>query len=94
MFAHHRVPRLASMFLGVATTVAATAGEAVNESARAIPVACQVDVVVVGGSTGGAAAAVAAAASGAKVFLAAERPYLGDDMTATRGCGRSPTRSS
>lgn len=57
--------------------------EAVNESARAIPVAYQVDVVVVGGGTGAVAAAIEAAASGAKVFLAAERPYLGDDMTAT-----------
>ncbi len=61
----------------------ATAGGAVNESARAIPVACRVDVLVVGGSTGGVAAAVAAAESGATVFLAAERAYLGDDMTAT-----------
>jgi hypothetical protein len=56
---------------------------AVNESARQIPVAYQVDVVVVGGSTGAVAAAVAAAKEGAKVFLAAPRPYLGDDMTAT-----------
>ncbi len=55
----------------------------VNESAREIPVAYEVDVVVVGGSTGAVAAAVAAADAGAKVFLAAERPYLGDDMTAT-----------
>ncbi len=55
----------------------------VNESAREIPVAYEVDVVVVGGSTGAVATAVAAADAGAKVFLAAERPYLGDDMTAT-----------
>ena len=55
----------------------------VNESARGIPVAYEVDVVVVGGSTGAVSAAVAAANAGAKVFLAAERPYLGDDMTAT-----------
>ncbi len=56
---------------------------AVQESARSIPVAQQVDVVVVGGSTGAVAAAVEAAKSGAKVFLAAPHPYLGDDMTAT-----------
>lgn len=62
---------------------ATLAGETITESARAIPVACQVDVIVVGGSTGGVAAAVAAATSGAKVFLAAEQAYLGDDMTAT-----------
>ncbi len=55
----------------------------VNESARALPVAYDVDVVVVGGSTGAVAAATAAAEAGATVFLAAPRPYLGDDMTAT-----------
>jgi len=57
--------------------------EWVNESAREIPVAYRVDVVVVGGSTGAVSAAVAAAESGAKVFLAAAPPYLGEDMTAT-----------
>jgi heterodisulfide reductase subunit A-like polyferredoxin len=48
----------------------AVAGEAVNESARQIPVAYQVDVLVVGGSMGAVAAAVEAAGAGAKVFLA------------------------
>ena len=52
----------------------------VNESARSIPVAYDIDVVVVGGTSGGVAAAVAAAEQGAKVFLAAERPYLGEDL--------------
>ncbi len=56
----------------------------IPESGRRIPVACQVDVVVVGGSTGAVSAAVAAAARGASVFLAAPRPYLGDDLCATR----------
>jgi len=55
----------------------------VAESARKIPVAYQVDVVVVGGSTGAVAAAVEAAKGGAKVFLAAPRPYLGEDMAGT-----------
>lgn len=55
----------------------------VQESARSLPVAEEVDVVVVGGSTGAVAVAVEAARAGAKVFLAAPRPYLGDDMTAT-----------
>ena len=41
------------------------------------------DVVVVGGGSGGVAAAVEAAKAGAKVFLAAPRPYLGEDMCAT-----------
>jgi len=52
-------------------------------SARQIPVAYDVDVVVVGGTSGGVAAAVEAAQKGAKVFLAAERPYLGEDLCGT-----------
>jgi NADPH-dependent 2,4-dienoyl-CoA reductase/sulfur reductase-like enzyme len=56
---------------------------AVNESARDIPLAYDVDVVVIGGTSGGVAAAVAAAERGAKVFLAAERPYLGEDICGT-----------
>jgi flavin-dependent dehydrogenase len=55
----------------------------VKESARNIPVAYDVDVMVVGGTSGGVAAAVAAAQQGAKVFLAAERPYLGEDLCGT-----------
>lgn len=64
-------------------SVSAHAGQVVNESARDIPVAYNVDVVVVGGSTGAVSSAIAAAEAGAKVFLAAPHPYLGDDMTAT-----------
>ncbi len=74
---------LASWLFLVCSVSAALAASAVNESRRQIPVAYDVDVVVVGGSTGAVAAAVSAAESGAKVFLAAPRPYLGDDMTAT-----------
>jgi len=55
----------------------------VNESARDIPLTYDVDVVVVGGSSAAVAAAVEAAKSGAKVFLAAPRPYLGEDLCAT-----------
>ncbi len=55
----------------------------VNESARDIPAAYDVDVVVVGGSSGAVAAAVEAAQKGAKVFLAAPRPYLGEDLCGT-----------
>ena len=58
-------------------------GPIVCESPRQIPVAYTADVLVVGGSTGAVSAAVAAAEAGAKVFLAAPRPYLGDDMVAT-----------
>ena len=57
--------------------------QTVTESAREIPLAFDVDVVVVGGTTRGVAAAVAAAEQGASVFLAASRPYLGEDMCAT-----------
>ena len=53
------------------------------ESARRIPVAYSVDVVVAGGSTYAVAAATAAARTGASVFLAAPRPYLGEDLCAT-----------
>lgn len=53
------------------------------QSERKLPVVYQVDVVVVGGSTAGVAAAVKAAQSGAEVFLAAQEPYLGDDLCAT-----------
>lgn len=74
--------------IGLATVLAnigsAGAGQdVVNESARAIPIAYSVDVLVVGGSTGAVAAAAAAAKKGTKVFLAVPRSYLGDDMTAT-----------
>jgi hypothetical protein len=53
------------------------------ESARGIPVAHSVDVLVVGGSTYAVAAATAAAKAGVSVFLAAPRPYLGEDLCAT-----------
>ena len=53
------------------------------QSERNIPVAYDVDVVVIGGSTSGVAAAVHAAKNGAKVFLAAQEPYLGEDIFGT-----------
>lgn len=55
----------------------------IRESARDIPVIYDVDVVVVGGSSGAVAAATAAAQQGARVFLAAPRPYLGEDICGT-----------
>lgn len=70
-------------FLGLACVAAAwgaAAAGAVAESAREIPVCADVDVVVVGGTCGAVSAAEAAAKAGAKVFLAAPRPYLGDDV--------------
>jgi hypothetical protein len=56
------------------------AAPVVGETARAIPILRTVDVVVVGGSTGAVSAAVAAKEAGASVFLAAPRPYLGEDL--------------
>ncbi|HEO71441.1 MAG TPA: FAD-dependent oxidoreductase, partial [Candidatus Hydrogenedentes bacterium] len=45
--------------------------------------AYDVDVVVIGGASAAVTAAVAAAEAGATVFLAAPRPYLGEDLCAT-----------
>ncbi|NIP22674.1 MAG: FAD-dependent oxidoreductase [Phycisphaerae bacterium] len=66
--------------------------KAVIESARDIPVAYDVDVVVVGGSTGAVTAAVAAAEKGAKVFLATSQPYLGEDICGTYRLWLEPGR--
>jgi flavin-dependent dehydrogenase len=74
LFSSHRCASLSA---------ADTQAAAVVESARGIPVAANADVVVVGGSSGAVAAAVAAAQSGAKVFLVAPRPYLGEDLAGT-----------
>ena len=81
-----RTHRLSLWLLGMFVAVSAQAGAAdrvVLESARDIPVAYEVDVVVVGGSSAGVAAAVEAAKQGAEVFVAAPRPYLGDDLCGT-----------
>ena len=65
---------------GVLAATCLAAPRVVAESARSLPVAYDVDVVVVGGSTHAVAAACAAAKGGAKVFLAAPKHYLGEDM--------------
>ncbi len=54
---------LAMTLFGAAIGFAAEPLGSVNESARALPVAYDVDVLVVGGSTGAVAAATAAAAT-------------------------------
>ena len=59
------------------------AREYVVESARDIPLAYEADVVVVGGTVGAVTAAIEAANEGASVFLAAPRPYLGEDVAGT-----------
>ncbi|MEE4285330.1 MAG: FAD-dependent oxidoreductase [Mariniphaga sp.] len=55
----------------------------VSQSARNIPIVKNVDVVIIGGTVAAVAAAVSSARNGAKVFLVAPRPYLGEDMCAT-----------
>ena len=52
-------------------------------SAAELPIVHETDVVVVGGSSGAVAAARAVKECGAKVFLLAPRPYLGEDMAGT-----------
>lgn len=75
------VSALVVLSVGLPITQAIAAGA--RESARAIPVAYDVDVVVVGGSSAAVTAAVEAAECGAEVFLAAPRPYLGEDICGT-----------
>ena len=73
--------------MGLAVMAGVCSGWAVSvvtEGARSIPIVHTTDVVVVGGSSGAASAAIAAASSGARVFLLAPRPYLGDDLCETR----------
>jgi len=72
------------IFIGITLMLVLSGyGKTVLESAREIPVAYDVDVVVVGGTSAGVAAAVAAAQEGASVFVAASRTYLGEDLCAT-----------
>ena len=61
-----------------------------NALAGELPVVQDVDVVVAGGSSAAVAAAVAAKEAGATVFLAAPRPYLGEDLAGTLHLARVP----
>ncbi len=61
----------------------ATTSSFCHQSERKIPVAYEVDVVVIGGSLAAVAAAVEASRAGAKVFLTAQEPYLGEDVCGT-----------
>lgn len=77
--------RIASavVLCGIFAHAGLAADQVASQSAREIPLAYDVDVVIVGGSSAAVSAAVAAAEQGAKVFLAAPRPYLGEDLCAT-----------
>ena len=57
-----------------------SAAAMVVESAREVPLAYDVDVVVAGGSLAGVEAACAAAEQGATVLLVDSRPYIGYDL--------------
>ncbi len=86
---------IGALIVATLMTTGAMAEQVVRESSRGIPIAREVDVVVVGGTTQAVEAAVAAARAGAKVFLAAPRNYLGDDMCGTlrlwHEIGQEPT---
>lgn len=75
------VPTLLTAALAFGVPLAAQ--DSILETAREIPIAYDVDVVVVGGTSGAITAAVEAANEGASVFLAAPRPYLGEDIAGT-----------
>ena len=79
------VASLSRLFAGclLLGLVSSVQGEEILESAREIPLVRSTDVLVVGGSSAGVTAAVAAKKAGAKVFLVAPRPYLGDDIAGT-----------
>ncbi|NLG01944.1 MAG: FAD-dependent oxidoreductase, partial [Lentisphaerae bacterium] len=69
-----------SVVCGVVLLAGIAGAAGIVEGEKALPLVQDVDVVVIGGSSGAVAAALKAAEAGAKVFVAAPRPYLGEDM--------------
>lgn len=69
--------------------VSALLGAVLSISAVEPPLA-DVDVVVAGGSLAGVAAAVAAREAGARVFVVAPRPYLGEDVAGKLRLAKEP----
>ncbi len=63
-------------------TLGVSGGSLVQPAAE-LELVQDVDVVIIGGSSGAVAAALEARKAGASVFLAAQRPFLGEDMAAT-----------
>jgi flavin-dependent dehydrogenase len=84
---------LALSLAGVASR-GAQAPQFITVSARQVPVAATVDVVVVGGSSAAVAAASEAARTGARVCLLAPRPYLGEDLAGTMRLWLEPGESA
>ncbi|MCM8530764.1 MAG: FAD-dependent oxidoreductase [Lentisphaeraceae bacterium] len=72
-----------SFLTALSLSLSSYGADSVTESSRKIPLAYDVDVVVIGGTVRGVAAAQEAAKNGATVFLAAPRPYLGEDLCGT-----------
>ncbi len=68
--------------IALSAVLTSESGQLVTESARELPLAYDVDVVVAGGSLAGVEAACAAADQGATVLLVESRPYLGYDLCA------------
>ena len=73
--------KMMTMLLGAALSAGSVSG-AVVEAAKELPLVADVDVVVVGGNIAGVAAAARAKALGCSVYVAAPRPFLGDDLAA------------
>ena len=71
---------LCGLSLVCAASALAAPDDAFEEPARELPVVQNVDVAVVGGGSAAIAAAQAAAQAGVRVFLAAPRSYLGEDL--------------
>jgi flavin-dependent dehydrogenase len=67
-------------WMGVTLAAVSSVMAGIVELDKTFPLVQDVDVVVVGGTAGAVAAARKAAEAGAKVFLVAPRPYLGEDM--------------
>ena len=74
--------KISLVIVALAAVVSVFAGS-LTESPRELPIEKEVDVLVLGGGSAALSAAVAAAKEGASVFLAAPRPYVGDDVAGT-----------
>ena len=77
--------KIAGLFMVAAFSIQMRAGaEVIVETAKELPLAYDVDVVVAGGNLAGVEAACAAADAGASVLLVESRSYLGYDLCANQ----------